>query len=140
MEYSEKKKIIIGELTNLYSIPEKIKDLENENENLRIAMGVKAIQYDKQPSSNLSLSRDSKLISMISKIEVNEKIIKKLKIEKNDIRLKFHLEDLNFTEKNVLDAVFTTNSYLEAGKKAGYTKKQIYRIINNIYMRLCNYV
>lgn len=140
MEFNEKKKIIIGELADYYTIPERIKDLESEIEFIRESAGVKAVQYDKAPSSNMGISHDAKLISMISKIEVDERQIKRLNKKKHDISLKFHLDELEESEKLVIDAVFTSKSYLDAGKKTGYTKKQVYRIINGIYKKLEKYV
>lgn len=140
MDFSEKKKIIIGELADYYTIPERIKDLENDIKFIRESAGLKAVQYDKIPSSNMGVSNDAKLISMISKIEIDERQIKRLNKKKNEIFSKFHLEKLETNEKKVIDAVFTSKSYLDAGKKTGYTKKQVYRIINGIYQKLEKYV
>lgn len=48
--------------------------------------------------------------------------------------------DLSDKELLILAVVYNTDSYKEAGEKTGYSKTQIYRVMEEIYRKVSKYI
>lgn len=132
------KKIVIGKIAEYYTIPLKIKNIDLRIEEIRSALtSAKSPVFDKTGSS-ASKPHDEKLVDMIMKVQGLEAEKDKLMLRKDDLSRKLGISELSDTEIKVMNAVFSSKNYAEAGSKTGYSQIQVYRIITKIYEKLGN--
>nr|WP_297936700.1 hypothetical protein [uncultured Lachnoclostridium sp.] len=136
-----KKQVINGMLADYYvNIPRKLSDLDTKAKEERSKVAdVKAVSMSDYSSTSYK-THDQKLADMITNIDKYKKTY--IKYQKKQQKI---FDDLNITyltskEQTVLEAVFKSRTYKEAGKKIGYTKTQVYRIMEKIYERMQNYI
>lgn len=119
-------------LADYYTIPLRIKELEDEIDRIHQQMDVKAVQFDSLHCTS-SKTSDERLLNMTSKIMIIESSIMDLRDRQFNINSKLHIKELNKKQSKILDAVFTSNTYKDAAETTGYSVKQVYRTINDIY-------
>ena len=138
MEKNEaRKRVVNGKLAEFFfTIPLKIETVDMEIKEIRQRVtGTKSISYDKQQSSG-GISNDEKLANMIVKIQKLEKKKSMLHKQQNKIKKDLCFSELTDTERKTLEAVYSTSNYEQAGKKLGYSKIQVYRIMSSVYQKL----
>ena len=128
-----KKRIIDGLLTEYFLlIPQEIKKVNDEEKMIRLS-GVKAVTYTAMPHSH---SNEDKIMNTISKLEnCNSKrnvLYDRMKVI--EIRLDIKRYPRKYLE--LMEKVFTTDSYTKAGKQLGYSKNQVFRSMSKIYERM----
>ena len=128
-----KKKVIDGLLVEYFVlIPQEIKKVNDEEKMIRLS-GVKAVTYTAMPHSH---SNEDKIMNTISKLEnCNSKrsvLYDRMKVIEKRLDIKrYPRKYLELMEK-----VFTTDSYTKAGKQLGYSKNQVFRSMSKIYERM----
>ena len=136
-----KMSVVRGMITELYYIPFRIREIDSEMLEIRECMDVRGVNYDKIPSDgNGSTPNDTRLANMITELKDMESERLRLMERDSAIRSQLHWLDLPADDMRVVEAVYTTGSYYDAGSKIGYSKIQIYRRINEIYRKLARYV
>lgn len=136
-----KMSVVRGMITELYYIPFRIREIDSKMLEIRECMDVRGVNYDKIPSDgNGSTPNDTRLANMITDLKDMESERLRLMERDSAIRSQLHWLDLPADDMRVVEAVYTTGSYYDAGKKIGYSKIQIYRKINEIYRKLARYV
>ena len=136
-----KMSVVRGMITELYYIPFRIREIDSEMLEIRECMDVRGVNYDKIPSDgNGSTPNDTRLANMITELKDMESERLRLMERDSAIRSQLHWLDLPEDDMRVVEAVYTTGSYYDAGAKIGYSKIQIYRKITDIYRRLAKYV
>lgn len=130
------KKIVIGKIAEYYTIPLKIKNIELRIEETRsVLASAKSPAFDKTGSSASKL-HDEQLVDMIVKIQGLEAEKEKLVRQQDDLSKELGIPKLSNSEIAVLNAVFTSKNYTEAGNKTGYSQIQVYRIITKVYEKI----
>lgn len=129
-----KKIIINGMLTEYYKVlPEKIQEIEDKIQMVRSST-VKAVTFDSTPGKGKT--NDQKMVDIIAVLDKYQKRKDYLLKEKKRIGDRLNLNYLTAESGLLLQTVFTTKSYAEAGEKLGYSKTQVYRSMEKIYERL----
>lgn len=129
-------------ISELYYIPIRIHEIDSRMLEIReVCTSVKGVNYDKIPSDgNGTIPRDQQLADMITELKDMEAERLRLMERDSAIRSQLHWLDLRSEDIRVIEAVFKTKNYVEAGAEIGYSKIQIYRKITDIYRRLAKYV
>lgn len=137
-----KMNVVRGMITELYYIPFRIREIDSRMLEIRErCMDVRGVSYDKIPSDgNGSTPNDTRLAIMCTELTEMEQERLRLMERDSTIRSQLHWLDLSTEDARVIEAVYTTGSYYDAGIKIGYSKIQIYRKINDIYRKLARYV
>lgn len=135
-----KKKIIVGKLAEYYcEIPRLIKEVEQRLEEAEARTTfIKSIRFDSIKSN--SKSNDEKIAELIVLKDELTRQRKSLVNQRTLIEKQFHFDYLSKTEKEIMDAVYSTRTYKQAGDKTGYSKTQVYRCINSIYEKMSTYI
>ena len=135
-----KKKIIVGKLTEAYvSIPKKIKRINSKiDEITKRYTSVSAVSFDSHIPSGKT--NDEKLAEMVTKLD--ELYRQRGDLYKRQESIYRSLGILNLSDKEllILAVVYNTDSYKEAGEKTGYSKTQIYRVMEEIYRKVSKYI
>lgn len=137
-----KMSVVRGMITELYYIPFRIREIDSRMLEIRErCMDVRGVSYDKIPSDgNGSTPNDIRLAIMCTELKEMEQERLRLMERDSTIRSQLHWLDLSTDDARVIEAVYTTGSYYDAGLKIGYSKIQVYRKINEIYRKLARYV
>lgn len=132
--YEAKKMIVQGKLAEYFSIPNDIRSLERRKEEIRRMMGaVHSPRFGEEASHSSGKTRDEKLADYLTKMQdIDDAIAKKSRRQKR-LYAELRFQDMTLREKQIVEAVFTFNSYYKAGEVTGYSKSQIYRTMNRIY-------
>lgn len=135
-----KKRIIVGKLTEAYvSIPKKIKRINSQIDEIRKRYtSVSAVSFDSHIPSGKT--NDEKLAEMVTKLDELEKQRGDLRKRQEFIYKSLGIYDLSDKELLILAVVYNTDSYKEAGEKTGYSKTQIYRVMEDIYRKVSKYI
>ena len=135
-----KKKIIVGKLTEAYvSIPKKIKRINSKiDEITKRYTSVSAVSFESHVPSGKT--NDEKLAEMVTKLD--ELYRQRGDLYKRQESIYRSLGILNLSDKEllILAVVYNTDSYKEAGEKTGYSKTQIYRVMEEIYRKVSKYI
>ena len=135
-----KKRIIVGKLTEAYvSIPKKIKRINSKiDEITKRYTSVSAVSFDSHIPSGKT--NDEKLAEMVTKLD--ELYRQRGDLYKRQESIYRSLGILNLSDKEllILAVVYNTDSYKEAGEKTGYSKTQIYRVMEEIYRKVSKYI
>lgn len=131
-----KKRIIVGKLTEAYvSIPEKIKRINSKiDEITKRYTSVSAVSFESHVPSGKT--NDEKLAEMVTKLDVLEKQRGDLHKRQESIYRSLGIYDLSDKELMILAVVYNTDSYKKAGEMTGYSKTQIYRMMEEIYRKV----
>lgn len=135
-----KKRIIVGKLTEAYvSIPEKIKRINNKiDEITKRYTSVSAVSFESHVPSGKT--NDEKLAEMVTKLDELYRQRGDLYKRQESIYRSLGILDLSDKELLILAVVYNTDSYKEAGEKTGYSKTQIYRMMEEIYRKVSKYI
>lgn len=128
-----KKRIIDGLLTEYFVlIPRDMKKVDDEEKMIRLS-GVKAVTYTAMPRSH---SNEDKIMNTISKLErcssKRDQLYERMKLIEERLDMKCY--PTKYME--LMETVFTTDSYTKAGKQLGYSKNQVFRSMSKIYERM----
>ena len=136
----DEKKVVIGRLTEAYvSIPKKIERINSQIDEIRKRYtSVSAVSFESHIPSGKT--NDEKLAEMVTKLDVLEKQRGDLHKRQEFIYKSLGIYDLSDKELLILAVVYNTDSYKEAGKKTGYSKTQIYRVMEDIYRKVSKYI
>lgn len=136
----DEKKVVIGRLTEAYvSIPKKIERINSQIDEIRKRYtSVSAVSFDSHIPSGKT--NDEKLAEMVTKLDVLEKQRGDLHKRQEFIYKSLGIYDLSDKELLTLAVVYNTDSYKEAGEKIGYSKTQIYRVMEDIYRKVSKYI
>ena len=141
MKEERLKAIVKGILCQYLEYTDRVSDIQMQITEVRSRLdSAKAIRYDKEPGGSAGISHDEQLVIMIERVDELEKLKKGYSDTAEAIRKKFRIDSLSDTEYLVLDTVYRTKTYSEAGEKIGYSTVQIYRIMNKIYRKLSLYI
>lgn len=132
----DEKKVVIGRLTEAYvSIPKKIERINSQIDEIRKRYtSVSAVSFDSHIPSGKT--NDEKLAEMVTKLDELEKQRGDLRKRQEFIYKSLGIYDLSDKELLILAVVYNTDSYKEAGEKTGYSKTQIYRVMEDIYRKV----
>ena len=135
-----KKRIIVGKLTEAYvSIPEKIKRINSKiDEITKRYTSVSAVSFESHVPSGKT--NDEKLAERVTKLDVLEKQRGDLHKRQESIYRSLGIYDLSDKELMILAVVYNTDSYEKAGEMTGYSKTQIYRMMEEIYRKVSKYI
>ena len=135
-----KKRIIVGKLTEAYvSIPEKIKRINSKiDEITKRYTSVSAVSFESHVPSGKT--NDEKLAEMVTKLDELYRQRGDLYKRQESIYRSLGILDLSDKELLILAVVYNTDSYKEAGEKTGYSKTQIYRMMEDIYRKVSKYI
>lgn len=135
-----KKRIIVGKLTEAYvSIPEKIKRINSKiDEITKRYTSVSAVSFESHVPSGKT--NDEKLAEMVTKLDELYRQRGDLYKRQESIYRSLGILDLSEKELLILAVVYNTDSYKEAGEKTGYSKTQIYRVMEEIYRKVSKYI
>lgn len=136
----DEKKVVIGRLTEAYvSIPKKIERINSQIDEIRKRYtSVSAVSFDSHIPSGKT--NDEKLAEMVTKLDELEKQRGDLRKRQEFIYKSLGIYDLSDKELLILAVVYNTDSYKEAGEKTGYSKTQIYRMMEEIYRKVSKYI
>lgn len=136
----DEKKVVIGRLTEAYvSIPKKIERINSQIDEIRKRYtSVSAVSFDSHIPSGKT--NDEKLAEMVTKLDELEKQRGDLRKRQEFIYKSLGIYDLSDKELLILAVVYNTDSYKEAGEKTGYSKTQIYRVMEDIYRKVSKYI
>lgn len=136
----DEKKVVIGRLTEAYvSIPKKIERINSQIDEIRKRYtSVSAVSFDSHIPSGKT--NDEKLAEMVTKLDELEKQRGDLYKRQESIYRSLGILDLSDKELLILAVVYNTDSYKEAGEKTGYSKTQIYRMMEEIYRKVSKYI
>lgn len=131
-----KKKIIVGKLTEAYvSIPKKINLINSQIDEIRKRYtSVSAVSFESHIPSGKT--NDEKLAEMVTKLDELEKQRGDLRKRQEFIYKSLGIYDLSDKELLILTVVYNTDSYKKAGEMTGYSKTQIYRMMEEIYRKV----
>lgn len=135
-----KKRIIVGKLTEAYvSIPKKIKRINSKiDEITKRYTSVSAVSFESHIPSGKT--NDEKLAEMVTKLDELYRQRGDLYKRQESIYRSLGILDLSDKELLILAVVYNTDSYKEAGEKTGYSKTQIYRVMEDIYRKVSKYI
>lgn len=135
-----KKRIIVGKLTEAYvSIPKKIKRINSKiDEITKRYTSVSAVSFESHVPSGKT--NDEKLADMVTKLDELYRQRGDLYKRQESIYRSLGILDLSDKELLILAVVYNTDSYKEAGEKTGYSKTQIYRMMEEIYRKVSKYI
>ena len=135
-----KKRIAVGKLTEAYvSIPEKIKRINSKiDEITKRYTSVSAVSFESHVPSGKT--NDEKLAEMVTKLDELNKQREDLRKRQEFIYKSLGILNLSDKELLILAVVYNTDSYKEAGEKTGYSKTQIYRVMEEIYRKVSKYI
>lgn len=135
-----KKRIIVGKLTEAYVIiPKKIERINSQiDETRKRYTSVSAVSFESHVPSGKT--NDEKLAEMVTKLD--ELYRQRGDLYKRQEFIYKSLGILNLSDKEllILAVVYNTDSYKEAGEKTGYSKTQIYRVMEDIYRKVSKYI
>lgn len=136
----DEKKVVIGRLTEAYvSIPKKIERINSQIEEIRKRYtSVSAVSFESHIPSGKT--NDEKLAEMVTKLDELEKQRGDLRKRQEFIYKSLGILNLSDKELLILAVVYNTDSYKEAGEKTGYSKTQIYRVMEEIYRKVSKYI
>lgn len=131
-----KKRIIVGKLTEAYVIiPKKIERINSQiDETRKRYTSVSAVSFESHVP--FGKTNDEKLAEMVTKLD--ELYRQRGDLYKRQESIYRSLGILNLSDKEllILAVVYNTDSYKEAGEKTGYSKTQIYRMMEEIYRKV----
>lgn len=132
----DEKKVVIGRLTEAYvSIPKKIERINSQIDEIRKRYtSVSAVSFESHISSGKT--NDEKLAEMVTKLDELYRQRGDLYKRQESIYRSLGILDLSDKELLILAVVYNTDSYKEAGEKTGYSKTQIYRMMEEIYRKV----
>ena len=135
-----KKRIIVGKLTEAYvSIPKKIEHINDKiDEIMKHYTSVSAVSFESHVPSGKT--NDEKLAEMVTKLDELNKQREDLRKRQEFIYKSLGILNLSDKELLILAVVYNTDSYKEAGEKTGYSKTQIYRVMEEIYRKVSKYI
>lgn len=135
-----KKRIVVGKLTEAYvSIPKKIKRINDKiDEITKRYTSVSAVSFESHVPSGKT--NDEKLAEMVTKLDELDKQREDLRKRQESIYRSLGILNLSDKELLILAVVYNTDSYKEAGEKTGYSKTQIYRVMEEIYRKVSKYI
>lgn len=136
----DEKKVVIGRLTEAYvSIPKKIERINSQIEEIRKRYtSVSAVSFESHIPSGKT--NDEKLAEMVTKLDELEKQRGDLHKRQESIYRSLGIYDLSDKELMILAVVYNTDSYKKAGEMTGYSKTQIYRMMEEIYRKVSKYI
>lgn len=136
----DEKKVVIGRLTEAYvSIPKKIEHINSQIEEIRKRYtSVSAVSFESHIPSGKT--NDEKLAEMVTKLDELEKQRGDLRKRQEFIYKSLGIFDLSDKELLILSVVYNTDSYKKAGEMTGYSKTQIYRMMEEIYRKVSKYI
>ena len=136
----DEKKVVIGRLTEAYvSIPKKIERINSQIEEIRKRYtSVSAVSFESHIPSGKT--NDEKLAEMVTKLDELEKQRGDLRKRQEFIYKSLGIYDLSDKELLILAVVYNTDSYKKAGEMTGYSKTQIYRMMEEIYRKVSKYI
>lgn len=136
----DEKKVVIGRLTEAYvSIPKKIERINSQIEEIRKRYtSVSAVSFESHIPSGKT--NDEKLAEMVTKLDELEKQRGDLRKRQEFIYKSLGILNLSDKELLILAVVYNTDSYKKAGEKTGYSKTQIYRMMEEIYRKVSKYI
>lgn len=136
----DEKKVVIGRLTEAYvSIPKKIERINSQIEEIRKRYtSVSAVSFESHIPSGKT--NDEKLAEMVTKLDELEKQRGDLRKRQEFIYKSLGIYDLSDKELMILAVVYNTDSYKKAGEMTGYSKTQIYRMMEEIYRKVSKYI
>ena len=136
----DEKKVVIGRLTEAYvSIPKKIKRINSKiDEITKRYTSVSAVSFESHVPSGKT--NDEKLAEMVTKLDELYRQRGDLYKRQESIYRSLGILDLSDKELLILAVVYNTDSYKEAGEKTGYSKTQIYRMMEEIYRKVSKYI
>lgn len=136
----DEKKVVIGRLTEAYvSIPKKIKRINSKiDEITKRYTSVSAVSFESHVPSGKT--NDEKLAEMVTKLDELYRQRGDLYKRQESIYRSLGILDLSDKELLILAVVYNTDSYKEAGEKTGYSKTQIYRVMEDIYRKVSKYI
>ena len=136
----DEKKVVIGRLTEAYvSIPKKIERINSQIDEIRKRYtSVSAVSFESHIPSGKT--NDEKLAEMVTKLDELEKQRGDLRKRQEFIYKSLGIFNLSDKELLILSVVYNTDSYKEAGEKTGYSKTQIYRVMEEIYRKVSKYI
>lgn len=136
----DEKKVVIGRLTEAYvSIPKKIERINSQIDEIRKRYtSVSAVSFESHIPSGKT--NDEKLAEMVTKLDELEKQREDLYKRQEFIYKSLGILNLSDKELLILAVVYNTDSYKEAGEKTGYSKTQIYRVMEEIYRKVSKYI
>lgn len=136
----DEKKVVIGRLTEAYvSIPKKIERINSQIDEIRKRYtSVSAVSFDSHIPSGKT--NDEKLAEMVTKLDELYRQRGDLYKRQESIYRSLGILDLSDKELLILAVVYNTDSYKEAGEKTGYSKTQIYRVMEDIYRKVSKYI
>lgn len=135
-----KKRIAVGKLTEAYVIiPKKIERINDKiDEIMKHYTSVSAVSFESHVPSGKT--NDEKLAEMVTKLDELNKQREDLRKRQEFIYRSLGILNLSDKELLILAVVYNTDSYKEAGEKTGYSKTQIYRVMEEIYRKVSKYI
>lgn len=135
-----KKRIAVGKLTEAYVIiPKKIERINDKiDEIMKHYTSVSAVSFESHVPSGKT--NDEKLAEMVTKLDELNKRREDLRKRQEFIYKSLGILNLSDKELLILAVVYNTDSYKEAGEKTGYSKTQIYRVMEEIYRKVSKYI
>ena len=132
----DEKKVVIGRLTEAYvSIPKKINLINSQIDEIRERYtSVSAVSFESHIPSGKT--NDEKLAEMVTKLDELEKQRGDLRKRQEFIYKSLGIFNLSDKELMILAVVYNTDSYKKAGEMTGYSKTQIYRMMEEIYRKV----
>lgn len=132
----DEKKVVIGRLTEAYvSIPKKIERINSQIDEIRKRYtSVSAVSFESHIPSGKT--NDEKLAEMVTKLDELEKQRGDLRKRQEFIYKSLGIFNLSDKELLILSVVYNTDSYKKAGEMTGYSKTQIYRMMEEIYRKV----
>lgn len=136
----DEKKVVIGRLTEAYvSIPKKINLINNQIDEIKERYtSVSAASFE--PHVPSGKTNDEKLAEMVTKLDELEKQRGDLRKRQEFIYKSLGIFNLSDKELMILAVVYNTDSYKKAGEMIGYSKTQIYRMMEEIYRKVSKYI
>lgn len=132
----DEKKVVIGRLTEAYvSIPKKINLINSQIDEIKERYtSVSAVSFEQHVPSGKT--NDEKLAEMVTKLDELEKQRGDLRKRQEFIYKSLGIFNLSDKELMILAVVYNTDSYKKAGEMTGYSKTQIYRMMEEIYRKV----
>lgn len=132
----DEKKVVIGRLTEAYvSIPKKINLINSQIDEIKERYtSVSAVSFE--PHVPSGKTNDEKLAEMVTKLDELEKQRGDLRKRQEFIYKSLGIFNLSDKELMILAVVYNTDSYKKAGEMTGYSKTQIYRMMEEIYRKV----
>lgn len=132
----DEKKVVMGRLTEAYVIiPKKIDRINSQiNEIRKRYTSVSAVSFESHVPSGKT--NDEKLAEMVTKLDELDRQREDLRKRQEFIFKSLGTDNLDERELIVLTVVYNRGSYKKAGEKLGYSKTQIYRMMEEIYRKV----